>query len=61
MPQEWHNLYDYQAPNVVEVSTEMYNIYIVNSATGELASNDTSWIITFITKDDPLCYYLIEH
>jgi len=45
--------YDDELVNFVEMSREMYDLYLVDSDDGSYRMRNTSWMLLFMTKDDP--------
>lgn len=44
--------YDDELVNYVEMSREMYDLYLVDSEDGTYRMRNTSWLLLFMAKDD---------
>jgi hypothetical protein len=44
--------YDEKLVNIVEISREMYDVYLVDPEDGSYRMRNSSWIIIFTSKDD---------
>lgn len=45
--------YDDELINFVEISREMYDLYLVDPEDGTYRMKNSSWLIIFMAKDDP--------
>jgi len=55
-------MYDVRLPNLIELSGEMYDLYMVNQDTGDfIVKNKTSYIMIFCRKEDRKSFMFAEH
>ena len=45
--------YDEKLVNIVEMSREMYDLYMVDPEDGSYRMRNSSWLLLFTAKDDP--------
>lgn len=58
---KYHATYDMRLTNLIELSGEMYDLYIVDRHNGAFLGIEVTWVIIFCKKEDKKSFLFAEH
>lgn len=58
---KYHTTYDVRLPNLIELSGEIYDLYMVDRSYGTFHGHNITWVIIFCKKEDKKSFLFAEH
>lgn len=58
---KYHATYDMRLPNLIELSGEMYDLYVTDRSNGAFLGHNITWVLIFCKKEDKKSFLFAEH